>query len=68
MSLDFGQILAAGQLRIPSVVIVRTRHARAHQSPSDLAWALRNWELALDDGAPLVIDPDNYRLRMFPLR
>ncbi|MGE0599652.1 MAG: DUF5615 family PIN-like protein [Dehalococcoidia bacterium] len=66
--LDLGQILAAGQLRIPSVVIIRARNARPHQSPAELAWVLRNWQLALEEGALLVVDPDNHRIRALPLR
>ena len=64
--LDFGQ--PAGVLSVPSVVIVRSRKARPNQSPSELAWVLRRWEPALEQGALLVLDPDNHRVRMLPLR
>jgi hypothetical protein len=33
-----------------------------------LAWVLRRWKSELETGALLVVDPDNHRVRMLPLR
>ena len=63
---DFGELLAKGGWRLPSVILLRRRHEPADQSAAILA-ALPDVEGSLASGAVVVITEDRVRIRMLPI-
>ena len=65
--LDFGAILAASGAAGPSVVQIRSDDVSPEALSERLLSVLREHELALEEGALLVVDPVRLRLRILPL-
>ncbi|MDZ4779313.1 MAG: DUF5615 family PIN-like protein [Planctomycetia bacterium] len=66
--LDFGTMLALNRAGCPSVVQVRTQNLRTNYLGPLLFPILRAYEIQLLDGALLVIDEAQSRIRLLPLR
>jgi predicted nuclease of predicted toxin-antitoxin system len=66
--LDFGTMLALTQAGGPSVVQVRTQNLRTDYLGPLLLPILRTYENQLMDGALLVVEEGQSRLRLLPLR
>ncbi len=65
--LDFGALLAATSAEKPSVILVRTRDVMPQSMAPILIDALRRFERELEQGALVVIDPAQARVRILPL-
>ena len=65
--LDFGSLLAASSARKPSVIQVRTRDVLPETLAPVLIDALQRYESALDEGALVVVEPAQARVRILPL-
>lgn len=65
--LDFGDLLAAGGERLPSVVIVRVTNQRPDSVTPKLIDAIERFGTALSSGAVLIIEDARCRLRRLPL-
>jgi predicted nuclease of predicted toxin-antitoxin system len=65
--LDFGAALALTQVRGPSVIQVRAQDLTPANLASSVVGTLRNNELALSDGALIVLDEAKARVRVLPL-
>ncbi len=66
--IDFTTLLAlTGAIR-PSVVLIRTKNIAPDFFSSVLIAAIRNNHDALENGAILVIDDNNERIRILPLQ
>jgi len=66
--LDFSAILAATNVRCPSVVQIRAAEISPGKIGAKVVAALRQMEQELKDGALLTIDPSRTRLRLLPLQ
>ena len=66
--LDFGDILAASNLAVPSVVQIRSGSTDPAAISALLLMALRQWEPELTLGALLSVDLNRSRVRLLPLR
>ncbi len=66
--LDFGAILAATQVRRPSVVQLRTDILTFEAIGTILLAALRQLDEKLSNGALVSIEPARARLRILPLK
>lgn len=65
--LDFSAILAATHGEKPSVVQIRAEDVNPDRIGAQVAAALRQMELELQEGALLTVDPNRTRLRLLPL-
>ncbi|WP_296892125.1 DUF5615 family PIN-like protein [Thiobacillus sp.] len=65
--LDFSAILAATHGEKPSVVQIRAEDVNPDRIGTQVAAALRQMELELQEGALLTVDPNRTRLRLLPL-
>lgn len=65
--LDFGSLLAASSAQKPSVIQVRTRGIMPETLAPVLVDALRRYEPALEEGALVVVEPAQERVRILPL-
>lgn len=66
--LDFGAILAANRLRLPSVIQLRSQDILPSSGAGAVLTAIERFRAELGDGALLSIDPPRARVRMLPLR
>ncbi len=67
IDLDFGDILALGSLRNPSVVLLRLADERADSVNRRLAQVLAERHHELDRGAPILVEDSRYRIRRLPI-
>jgi predicted nuclease of predicted toxin-antitoxin system len=65
--LDFGEILALGVLRHPSVVLFRLAKETSAAVNLRLAAVLAAQSSALDGGALVLVEDSRYRLRKLPI-
>lgn len=65
--LDFSAILAATRGEKPSVVQIRAEDVNPDKIGAQVATALRQMELELQEGALLTVDSNRTRLRLLPL-
>jgi len=65
--LDFGEIIAAGQGRMTSVILFRLHNARSQHVIERLADALSNSSEPLLQGAIVVVEDSRYRVRRLPI-
>lgn len=66
--LDFGAILAASGTKTPSVVQIRADNLGAEAISRLLVSAIKQSELALEQGALLIVDTQRSRVRVLPLQ
>jgi len=66
--LDFGAILAAGRLRSPSVIQIRTQEPTPDRVGELLVRTITETATHLAIGALVSIDHEHHRLRILPLR
>ena len=66
--LDFSRILALAGSRSPSVILLRTQRLMPSDSATMLINVLRRLTAEIEEGAVVVVSPDNYRVRLLPLR
>jgi len=65
---DFGAILAATQMRSPSVVQLRGRDVTPQGASHFLVTALSCYASELENGALLIVDQEHCRVRLLPIR
>jgi len=65
--LDFGEIVAASESRIVSVVLFRLRNSRSPHVISRLEIALNESSQELAEGAILVVEESRHRIRRLPI-
>lgn len=66
--LGFGALLAAGGDQSPSVIQVRTQDVTPEHLEALLVAALRDHDMALDEGALLSVDEARSRVRILPIK
>lgn len=66
--LDFGRLLALAGSRWPSVVLLRTHRVLPSESATMLVKVLRRHEAEIEKGAVVVLNADQNRVRLLPLR
>jgi len=65
--LDFGEIVAASEGQIVSVVLFRLRNARSTHVISRLEVALNESSAELAEGAIMVVEESRHRIRRLPI-
>jgi len=65
--LDFGEILAAADVRAPSVIIFRLSDQRPTNVNRRLAAVFVECAAELETGALVLVEEDRYRLRKLPI-
>ncbi|MGA9382133.1 MAG: DUF5615 family PIN-like protein, partial [Phormidium sp.] len=65
--LDFGTLLAATQVQLPSVIQVRTQEVLPEAIAELVINALRQFESQLQAGALMTIDRARLRIRILPI-
>ena len=65
--LDFGAILTASRAQGPSVIQVRTQDVSPGYLEETLIKALSKYESVLKEGALIIVDEINTRVRILPL-
>jgi predicted nuclease of predicted toxin-antitoxin system len=66
--LDFGDLLAAGAHRLPSVILFRLRDQTPRSVNSRLLRLLSERLEDLELGALVIVEDDRYRLRRLPIQ
>lgn len=66
--LDFSDMLFATQAILPSVVTLRVKNELDAAARKSVCACLRQFQVALEAGALLVVKPDRVRLRRLPLQ
>jgi predicted nuclease of predicted toxin-antitoxin system len=66
--LDFGALLAATDAQSPSVIQIRADDTTPEAFGQTLVDSLRRYQLELQAGALIVIEPGRARVRILPLR
>ncbi len=64
--LDFGAILAATKTKAPSVVQIRADDVRPQAIAAAVLRALDQFEVELNAGALLTVEPERARVRLLP--
>jgi predicted nuclease of predicted toxin-antitoxin system len=66
--LDFGELLAAGGGRAPSVVLFRMRNQTPAAVTPRLFRVLETCRSALETGAIVIVEDEGFRVRPLPIR
>jgi predicted nuclease of predicted toxin-antitoxin system len=66
--LDFGTLLAASHAEGPSVIQIRTQDVLPEHLEAIVIAALRQYETLLQAGALVIVNENNLRARVLPLR
>jgi predicted nuclease of predicted toxin-antitoxin system len=66
--LDFGDILALGVVKKPSVILLRLSDERPDAVNQRLSTVIGEQHEALESGALIVVEDARYRLRKLPIR
>jgi predicted nuclease of predicted toxin-antitoxin system len=65
--LDFGMLLAAGKLRRPSVIQVRSQNVLPSALGETVVRAIAAARAYLEAGALVTVDPARRRIRLLPI-
>lgn len=65
--LDFGELMAASQARLPSVVIFRLRDMRSHNVNKHLHQVILRHHDSLERGAVVIVTEARLRVRALPI-
>ena len=65
--LDFGTILAVSQASAPSVIQIRTQNLLSSDFQTLLISVLKQFQLELERGALITIDPNRAKVRILPI-
>jgi predicted nuclease of predicted toxin-antitoxin system len=66
--LDFGELVAAGRLHLPSVIIFRLRNMRPDSVNRNLQLIVTRHRHALEQGAIISVTESQIRVRSLPLQ
>lgn len=66
--LDFGELLAAGGGKGPSVILFRLRNQTPAAVTPKLFQVLGNCRSVLETGAIIIVEDEGYRVRTLPIR
>jgi predicted nuclease of predicted toxin-antitoxin system len=66
--LDFGELMAAGGNRLPSVIIFRLRNMQPDQVNRNLKVIITQHQKALQDGALISVKEGQLRIRLLPIK
>ena len=66
--LDFGELVAAGKTRLPSVIVFRLRNMHPSRVNLYLTQIIDKHSVALEQGAIISVSEGSIRVRALPLR